>query len=177
MKRVAKYIACLSAFLMLAGCSVLGEGPAEAESVNTIDAGQPSAASEHPQISAQPLDPARIDPKHFAPPLPTRMAFIWYDHPLLQTRDFMETRVQLTLAQGLTRMRFPLAQLGLDCTGAMLFEPADESGLVGGRFEISCSDSSVISGFIVPVQDQDAINGQGIDQHGRSIIFAIQMDG
>jgi len=168
--------------LMLGGCSLFGEtepdAPADPPPPQAASpAPLPSAPTVAPVIAQRPLAPARIEPPDFAPATPVRMAFIWYDHPLLQTRDFMATRVQLTPAAGFTRMRFSLPVLGIDCSGAMRFSDADAQGLVGGEFQISCSDNAIASGLIVPVAGQPAINGQGADQFGRSVIFAIQMDG
>ena len=169
--------------LMLGGCSLFGDPEPEAPADATpppraaAPAPVPSAPAAAPLIAQRPIGPARIDPPDFAPSTPVRMAFIWYDHPALQTRDFMETRVQLTPAQGFTRLRFPLPALGIDCSGMMRFAEPDAQGLVGGEFQISCSDNALASGLIVPVAGQAAINGQGADQFGRSVIFAIQMDG
>ncbi len=120
--------------------------------------------------------PQSTDPRNFAPPYAVRMAFIWYDYPGMQGQDFFETRVLLQAAGDTTRMNFPLAYLGLNCDGLIRFDTGGDPHLVGGDFLINCSDGSSIQGVIVPVTGQPAINGQGVDQYGRSVIFAIQMD-
>ncbi len=172
--------------LMLGGCSLFSDAETEAPAdpppppraaAPVPPAAPPAPSAPTPSIVQRPLAPARIEPPDFAPSTPVRMAFIWYDHPMLQTRDFMETRVQLTPDQGFTRMRFPLPVLGIDCSGLMRFAEPDDQGLVGGEFQISCSDNALVSGLIVPVAGQAAINGQGADRFGRSVIFAIQMGG
>lgn len=120
--------------------------------------------------------PQSTDPRNFAPPYPVRMAFIWYDLPGLNGQDFFETRVQLQAQGNTTRMSFPLAYLGIGCEGVIQYDGNPDPSMIGGDFRISCNDGSTIQGVIVPVAGQPAINGQGIDQYGRSVIFAIQMD-
>jgi len=120
--------------------------------------------------------PQSTDPRNFAPPYPVRMAFIWYDLPGLNGQDFFETRVLLRASGNTTRMSFPLAYLGLNCDGMIQYDANRDPNMIGGDFRISCSDGSSIEGVIVPVSGQPAINGQGVDQYGRSVIFAIQMD-
>lgn len=120
--------------------------------------------------------PQSTDPRNFAPPYPVRMAFIWYDVPGMGGQDFFETRVLLQSSGNTTRMNFPLAYLGLNCDGLIQYDANPDPRMIGGDFRIACSDGSSIEGVIVPVSGQPAINGQGIDQYGRSVIFAIQMD-
>lgn len=120
--------------------------------------------------------PQSTDPRNFAPPYPVRMAFIWYDVPGMGGQDFFETRVQLRAEGNSTWMSFPLAYLGIGCEGLIQYDSGTNPSLIGGDFRINCNDGSSIQGVIVPVVGQPAINGQGVDQYGRSVIFAIQMD-
>ena len=96
--------------------------------------------------------------------------------PGLGGQDFFETRVLLRASGNTTRMSFPLAYLGLNCDGVIQYDANRDPNMIGGDFRIACSDGSSIEGVIVPVSGQPAINGQGVDQYGRSVIFAIQMD-
>ena len=162
--------------LLLAGCGLIDLSDEPAPAVAATGTTPVTAATPGP-VTQTPVDPTPARPSDFAPTVPVRMAFIWYDLPALAGGSFMETRVQLTLANGFTRMRFPLPQIGIDCSGVLRFSDPDAAGLMGGEFQISCSDNSLVSGLIVPVEGQSAINGQGADQAGRSVIFAIQMDG
>lgn len=120
--------------------------------------------------------PQSTDPRNFAPPYPVRMAFIWYDVPGMGGQDFFETRVHLQASGNTTRMSFPLAYLGIGCEGLIQYDSGTDPSMIGGEFRISCNDGSTMQGVIVPVAGQPAINGQGVDQYGRSVIFAIQMD-
>ena len=176
MLSVKPILAAVGTALLLAGCGLLDLSDEPTPTVTATGTAPVTAASPGP-VMQTPVDPTPARPSDFAPTVPVRMAFIWYDLPALAGGSFMETRVQLTLANGLTRMRFPLPQVGIDCSGLLRFSDPDASGLIGGEFQISCNDNSLISGLIVPVEGQSAINGQGADQFGRSVIFAIQMDG
>lgn len=153
-------------------------GAVAAPAPSQVQAQAPQPALETAPVGAVTTGPIpqSTDPRNFAPPYAVRMAFIWYDLPGLNGQDFFETRVLLQASGDNTRMSFPLPYLGLNCDGLIRFDPGGDPRMVGGDFQINCSDGSSIKGVIVPVAGQPAINGQGVDQYGRSVIFAIQMD-
>lgn len=203
MKSPLRIIALIAAACSLAACSLWEDAPPPPQVPPPVGVtpGQPGitgvVSAQAPQTPAQPqaqtapqpvLETAPIgsvttgsipqstDPRNFAPPYPVRMAFIWYDLPGLNGQDFFETRVLLRASGNTTQMSFPLAYLGLNCDGLIQYDANRDPNMIGGDFRIACSDGSSIEGVIVPVSGQPAINGQGIDQYGRSVIFAIQMD-
>ena len=152
-------------------------GPlAEAEPPAT----QGEQASELPPLTVQPVTnepPPAPGPRNFAPINPVKLAIIWNDLPGLRGLDFIGTVTQLAKRGDDTQMSFALPPLNIACEGLIRFEPSESLTQVGGDWEIECSNRAVISGILVPVAGQAAINGQGVDQDGRSVIFSIQTDG
>ncbi len=173
---------------LVTGCSL------DAPSPNTPAPTQQSPVATAPQpvgdesLSKEPLsvqDVAPVqqrqlrdpdDPREFAPLNAVRLAFIWYDLPLLQGQDFVGTRVLLSKQGTATQMSFTLPPINTTCDGTIRFLPKAANGLIGGDWEITCSNNRTIRGILVPVAGQRAINGQGQDDQDRSVIFSIDIN-
>lgn len=125
------------------------------------------------QLAAAPQGSAR----DFAPINPAKLAFIWYDLPLLGLNSFVPTYVQLSKDGPMTLLSFVLPPANILCEGRISFNPNDPPDFNTGDWEIGCSNNQVLRGILVPVRGQNAINGQGVDLDGRSVIFSIDMNG
>ncbi|MDJ0683131.1 MAG: hypothetical protein QNJ84_00370 [Alphaproteobacteria bacterium] len=173
---------------VVSGCALDAPSPAAEPAAPAQTAQTPQRAADPareeastlPPLTVQPVTnepPPPLGPQSFAPINPVKLAFIWYDLPGLQGRDFVGTVTQLAKSGDDTRMSFALPPLNIACEGLIRFDAPDSLGRVGGDWEITCSNQAQIAGILVPVAGQQAINGQGLDQAGRSVIFSIQTDG
>lgn len=171
--RLSAFAPVLLCLGLLVGCTLdappPGGGPA-----TPVAATAPASTGQVAAIEQENLmDPT--DPRDFAPINPVRMAVIWYDLPVLRGRDFVATQVLLAKQGPETRMSFALPRVNTTCDGAIRFSAGNPAGLVGGDFDFACSNGEAVRGILVPVRGQRAINGQGVDSAGRSVVFSIEM--
>ena len=106
--------------------------------------------------------PASPDTMMTLEPIP--MALIWYGRT-----DLVDAPTTVRQVGTATRFDFLVDTLATDCNGLIRFGETTNTG----NWDISCGDGSQASGILVSVRGQDAINGQGVDDRGQSVIFSI----
>lgn len=200
-----RLVSLVIASTILSACSLTAPDPTGAEgahdaSVNTTDTetrlglqeSETNQSALLPSLSVEPVaslagsagqtaesapEARLVAARDFAPINPAKLAFIWYDLPLLGLNNFVPTYVQLSKDGPTTLLSFVLPPANILCEGRISFNPNDPPHFNTGDWEIGCSNSQVLRGILVPVTGQNAINGQGTDLDGRSVIFSIDMNG
>lgn len=176
MKAILKTLAV--ALPVLSGCSL--EAPPPTGAPQSTSVGPSSQTSTDTSVSDEQtvgLAPAPSDvseevavspgsPVNFVALTPVPMALIWYGRT-----DLDDVPVTVSKAGTASRITFKLRNLAIDCEGLIRFDGSQGFG----DWELFCSDASEAAGILVPVVGQKAINGQGVDQSNRSVIFSIPL--
>lgn len=165
---MAKRIAILFTAAALAACSLDAPGPrSEAYSATEDEQVTETSAFRTPAPVLREGGPGPVQPQDFASLTPVRMAVIWYGESA-----FMDTRVTITKAGTASRVSFMLPGVRTNCSGVIHFTDAED-----GDWEFTCDNGRTSAGILVRVRGSRAINGQGVDDLGRSVIFSIPLIG